>query len=259
MTKPLFSWRHAILESDLPPTTRHVLLTLSCHMNDVGESCYPTIDTLARETGLSKRAVITHIQSANKLGWIKVGEHGFRGQRWRSHEYSVGMPASEGGASSSPASIEMVVNLVPEGGEPRSKNSEKVVNDVHSNSTVINSTGNSRNCANKSRSPKRATQLPDDFEPNDTNHRVAVEHGVDIHQQLPQFCDYHRAKGSTMKDWHAALNTWIRNAKKFDRSTNHEASGRHRKETPLEEGVRLHNEVCDIIDSGRFEEWWNTY
>ena len=41
------------------------------------------------------------------------------------------------------------------------------------------------------------------------------------------------------------------------RSTNHEASRRTRRETPLEEGVRLHNEVCDIIDSGRFEEWWN--
>ncbi|MHA7916026.1 hypothetical protein [Alloalcanivorax xenomutans] len=62
---------------------------------------------------------------------------------------------------------------------------------------------------------KRATQLPDDFEPNDTNRRVAAEEGVSIHDQLPQFRDHHRAKGSTMKDWHAALNTWLRNVKKF--------------------------------------------
>ncbi|CUR48467.1 Primosomal protein I [Alloalcanivorax xenomutans] len=62
---------------------------------------------------------------------------------------------------------------------------------------------------------KRATQLPDDFEPNDTNRRVAAEEGVSIHDHLPQFRDHHRAKGSTMKDWHAALNTWLRNAKKF--------------------------------------------
>src|SRR5690606_1959505 len=67
---------------------------------------------------------------------------------------------------------------------------------------------------------KRATQLPDDFEPNETNRRVAAEHGVSIHDQLPQFRDHHRAKGSTMKDWHAALNSWLRNARKFDQGRN---------------------------------------
>ena len=114
-----------------------------------------------------------------------------------------------------------------------------------------------KDCANKSRPPNRATQLPDDFEPNATNQRVAAEHGVDIHKQLPQFCDYHRAKGSTMKDWHAALNTWIRNAKKFDRSTNHEASGRTRKETPLEAGVRELQEMRERIAKGNIVEWLN--
>jgi len=37
-----WSWRHALLKSDLPATTRHVLLTISCFMNDVGGGCYPT-------------------------------------------------------------------------------------------------------------------------------------------------------------------------------------------------------------------------
>src|SRR5690606_33837028 len=59
-------------------------------------------------------------------------------------------------------------------------------------------------------------QLADDFEPNDTNRRVAEEHGVSLAAELPQFCDHHRAKGSTMKDWHAALNTWLRRARKFE-------------------------------------------
>ena len=96
-----------------------------------------------------------------------------------------------------------------------------------------------KDCANKSRTPKRATQLPDDFEPNDTNQRVAAEHGVDIHQQLPQFRDYHRAKGSTMKDWHAALNTWLRNAKRFDPGPR---AIRNHQETPEERGLRMARE-----------------
>ena len=62
---------------------------------------------------------------------------------------------------------------------------------------------------------KRAIQLPDDFQPNESNKRIAEEQGVSLMTEFPQFCDYHRAKGSTMKDWNAALNTWIRNANKF--------------------------------------------
>lgn len=84
------SWRGAILKSkNLLPTTRHILLTLSCHMNDAGESCYPTIKTLCKETGLSNRSVITHIQLAHELGWIEKEKHGFSGQKWANHQYKI--------------------------------------------------------------------------------------------------------------------------------------------------------------------------
>lgn len=33
---------------------------------------------------------------------------------------------------------------------------------------------------------------------------------MNLARLLPQFIDHHTAKGSTFKDWHAALNTWIR-------------------------------------------------
>jgi translation initiation factor IF-1 len=61
--------------------------------------------------------------------------------------------------------------------------------------------------------PSRATSLPSDFTPNDTNRRVAAEQRVNLDRLLPQFIDYHQAKGSTYKDWHSALNTWIRREK----------------------------------------------
>lgn len=82
-----WSWRHAILKSDLPPTTRHVLLTLSCFMNDVGGGCYPTQEDLAKASGLTDRAVRKHLELAESAGWLKRNEHGFRGQRWRNTEY----------------------------------------------------------------------------------------------------------------------------------------------------------------------------
>jgi len=87
-----YSWRQAILKSSLPPTTRHVLLTLSCHMNDAGESCYPSIELLCEETGLSNRAVITHLKLSEDAGWIEVEKHGFRGRKWARNEYKIAWP-----------------------------------------------------------------------------------------------------------------------------------------------------------------------
>ena len=87
--KHFFSWRAAILASDLPATTRHVLLTLSCHMNDLGQSCFPSMELLAAETGLSKRSVVEHISIARALGWICSRKHGYAGRAWARSEYWI--------------------------------------------------------------------------------------------------------------------------------------------------------------------------
>lgn len=90
-----YTWRAAILKSGLKPTTRHVLLTLSCHVNDVGQSAYPSTKLLAEETGLSERAVITHLHEASEAGWLRICRHGFGGQKWARNEYYPAMPAAE--------------------------------------------------------------------------------------------------------------------------------------------------------------------
>lgn len=68
---PLFDWRSAIADSDLPPTQRHVALTLSLHMNARGGSAFPAVATLARETGLSKRAVQYALKGLHDGGWLE--------------------------------------------------------------------------------------------------------------------------------------------------------------------------------------------
>lgn len=65
----------------------------------------------------------------------------------------------------------------------------------------------------KTAGAKRAHQLPEDFEPNATNRRIAEERGLDLRSVFEQFADHHRAKGTTMKDWHLAFNTWLRREK----------------------------------------------
>lgn len=134
-----YTWRQAVIKSQLAPTTRHVLLTLGCHMNDMGESCYPSIETLCEETGLSNRAVITHLKLAVDAGFISCDKHGFSGQKWARNEYKATFP---------PIKVvnevhhleEKAVNVVPEGSE---RSDIKAVNDVHTSSSINYSINNS--------------------------------------------------------------------------------------------------------------------
>jgi hypothetical protein len=64
-------------------------------MNDAGESCYPSISRLAKETGLSRQAVMEHLKNARAAGWISVRPHGFSGQPWKRNEYAITWPAEK--------------------------------------------------------------------------------------------------------------------------------------------------------------------
>ena len=59
------------------------------------------------------------------------------------------------------------------------------------------------------------TSLPADFRPSPAHWELARSLGVNLTHEGPQFVDHHTAKGSTFKDWDAALRTWIRNAAKY--------------------------------------------
>ncbi|MCA8331870.1 helix-turn-helix domain-containing protein [Burkholderia cepacia] len=162
-----WTWRHAIINSELPATTRHVLLTLSCHVNDAGEPAYPSTALLAAETGLSERAVVTHLRDAAAVGWLTVEKHGYGGQRWARNQYyprlpdgfqlvdrdvkrteSGSVPKKTGrkskalndvqqpvdkGTEAGSAPQEKALNVVPEGTEPDDR---KALNVVQSNTAV---------------------------------------------------------------------------------------------------------------------------
>lgn len=90
--RPLFSWRHAICKSELDPSTKLVLFALSFYMNEMGASCFPTQVQLAADTSLSERCIRYSLQKACKLGFLKRQLHGFKGQKWKNHEYHAAIP-----------------------------------------------------------------------------------------------------------------------------------------------------------------------
>ena len=63
---------------------------------------------------------------------------------------------------------------------------------------------------------KRATQYPEDFTVSEEVRAWAIRERLsDPNHELQAFKDYHQAKGSTFKNWDAALRTWVRNAQRF--------------------------------------------
>lgn len=119
-----WSWRNAILASRLQATTKHVLMVISTHMNDMGGGCYPSVKTIAELASLSERSVCTHIEIAAAAGWLEVQKHGFNGQGWARHEYKPLWP--EGAER---GSVHQGTEPLSEGTEPDDK---KALNDVQS-------------------------------------------------------------------------------------------------------------------------------
>lgn len=107
----VFEWQKAITrQSDLPSTTRLVLLILSLRMDPKdGGNCYPGVRLIAQEANLNKDTVTTHLAKAEDEGWVNRERRGPEaGQAWRGTLYQPRIPegvrtdrsASDGGVRS---------------------------------------------------------------------------------------------------------------------------------------------------------------
>jgi len=103
-----------------------------------------------------------------------------------------------------------------------------------------------------SKSFGRASALPENFAPNDVHIELAQQERIDLAYEFPKFCDYHAAKGSVMKDWNAALRTWIRNASQFRKPGQsppyQTAADKSRSIAEALTGSRRERPTPDIID-----------
>lgn len=133
----VWSWRQAVLESDLEATTKLVLCVVSTFMNDHGGGCYPSQDTISKLCSLSERAVIKHLGISQSKGWLKAKKRAISGSKWAANEYEASSP---GGVNLIHPIEQDGVNHVHVRGEP---NSSHGVNHVHTNSPLLNSPLNS--------------------------------------------------------------------------------------------------------------------
>lgn len=113
--KGAWNWRRALIQSDLHSTTKHVLLTLSCHVPETGNSCFPSLSTLMEETSLARSTVQDHLVRARDEGWIQKRVRN-DGDRQTSNLYVLTFPQSPQGEGPSDGP--------PQGGGPGTRAGE---------------------------------------------------------------------------------------------------------------------------------------
>lgn len=192
----VWTWRQALLETKLPATTKHVLMVISTHMNDMGEGCYPSTKRISGLASLSERAVCEHIASAIQLGWIESKVHGFNGQGWSRNEYRPSWP--KGTYSDA------------EGTDPHAEGTDfddrKALTEGQSNIPVKHSKEHS--IVKKEKKNAKPLITLDQYLGEGESQPNGWECGPD--GEWGKFCDYYIGKQIKWADWKRCWQGWLR-------------------------------------------------
>ena len=89
----MFNWRLMIIRyADLPPNAKYLALHLSTYMNEWGDNCFPSIQRIVHETGLSKPTVCKYLGVLRDTDWLTAQKKGFDGQGWAHNQYYPNIP-----------------------------------------------------------------------------------------------------------------------------------------------------------------------
>jgi hypothetical protein len=218
-----FTWRSAVMDSDLPSITRHILLTLSTYMNDHGDAVYPSLKTLENKTGLSRKTIIKHLNFANEKEFLVTSKKSYKGNTWKQNEYRMRFP--KGGVYEG-ATESKVVELGDASGGTQGTH---LVEELHTNSNR-NSKTNSKYMSNEDKGttndkPKRKTSITTKFGEvkrlPDKYRQIATDKGM--HESWHEFewglfCDHWDGGGKTWLNWTAVWRSWVTKAINWDKS-----------------------------------------
>lgn len=215
MNRVSWSWRHAFAKSELASTTKLVLHTIGLHMDETGRGAYPTTVQISELSSLSEKAVVTHIRIAIEQGWLRSKVHGFKGQKWKNHEYEAHWPDEHGdgkGTERHSISDAKALNVIPEGTERQVK---KALNEVQSKVPIQHS-NNVTPLVPQGGSKAKGHRLPDGWVPSQEGVNLALSLNVDPETELQNFRDYWLAlpgAKANKLDWNRTWNNWVRRSK----------------------------------------------
>lgn len=169
------------------PLRKLVLIKLADNANDEGE-CWPSYQHIADQCEVSRSTVKSHIRALEDMGLLKR-EFRRKGELNQSNVFYLTLdnaqqiPPESGGA----------------GADPRTYHSFEPVKEPLERK-------------------KKPSSMPEGFSPSASHQKMAEEFGISLQDEFDKFTDHHLSKGSKFIDWSRALNTWLRNAKGFQKS-----------------------------------------
>ena len=181
------------------PLRKLVLIKLADNANDNGE-CWPSYQHIADHCECSKSAVKEHISALIKLGLMtkenRLGVNNGKGNA--SNVYRLHLTSTPVSSESTPP--------VPPAGTRTSHSFEPVKEPLESK--------------------KKSTVMPEGFSPSEAHKKMANEYGISLQEEFEKFTDHHLSKNSKFVDWSRALNTWLRNARSFQKHRPVSSSGK---------------------------------
>lgn len=194
--------------SQLTPACLSVYTALVMRANYADKTCFPSLQTIADDAGVSRRVVTTALPLLRDAGLIRIRERKTdKGQS--SNIYTILDPRQNlpgGSAKSAPG---VVQNL-----HSPSAKSAPITN-------TIEQPPDERSIVPKQKA-KRASRIEEPFGIDDATINWAFSEGFtfsDIAREKDKFVDYHASKGSTFVDWQRAFKNWLRNSRQFGQRT----------------------------------------
>ncbi|HCC0974496.1 helix-turn-helix domain-containing protein [Salmonella enterica subsp. enterica serovar Paratyphi C] len=191
------------------PLRKLVLIKLADNANDEGE-CWPSYQHIADQCEVSRSTVKSHIRALEDMGLLKR-EFRRKGELNQSNVFyltldnaqqtapeSGGAGADRGGAGADRGGAGADLGGGA-GAAPRT---------YHSFEPVKEPLGRK----------KKPSSMPEGFSPSASHQKMAEEFGISLQDEFDKFTDHHLSKGSKFIDWNRALNTWLRNARGFQKS-----------------------------------------
>ncbi|EHN6196829.1 helix-turn-helix domain-containing protein [Salmonella enterica] len=198
------------------PLRKLVLIKLADNANDEGE-CWPSYQHIADQCEVSRSTVKSHIRALEDMGLLKR-EFRRKGELNQSNVFYLTLdnaqqiPPESGGAGADRggAGADLGGAGADRGGagadlgggagaDPRTYHSFEPVKEPLERK-------------------KKPSSMPEGFSPSASHQKMAEEFGISLQDEFDKFTDHHLSKGSKFIDWSRALNTWIRNARGFQKS-----------------------------------------
>ncbi|EJR6492290.1 helix-turn-helix domain-containing protein [Salmonella enterica] len=191
------------------PLRKLVLIKLADNANDEGE-CWPSYQHIADQCEVSRSTAKSHIRALEDMGLLKR-EFRRKGELNQSNVFyltldnaqqippeSGGAGADRGGAGADRGGAGADLGCGA-GAAPRTYHSFEPVKEPLERK-------------------KKPSSMPEGFSPSASHQKMAEEFGISLQDEFDKFTDHHLSKGSKFIDWSRALNTWLRNARGFQKS-----------------------------------------